>query len=162
MPATEQPEPGRPSVASRLMKVAAAVVSAGLLVIGAKAIAKSDPPSSSGVAGPQSAETVSNPGAVPPAGVRPRMGAAVTGATLDRLKSLVTARYPGTIERADKLPDGSYIVHVIRSNRQELHVHVTKDFRIAGTDQGRWGHGDGARPRDGLVPGGPPPPGNPS
>jgi hypothetical protein len=35
-----------------------------------------------------------------------------------------------------KLDDGSYEVHVIRSGGEEVHVLVSKDFRITGTEQG--------------------------
>ena len=42
-----------------------------------------------------------------------------------------------TVERAMKLADGSYEVHVIRSGGAgEVHVLVTKDFKVTGTSQG--------------------------
>jgi hypothetical protein len=65
----------------------------------------------------------------------------VTGATLAKLKSAVAARYPGTVERAVKLPDGSYAVHVIRSSGQEVHVLVSRDFKVTGTEQRDFGGG---------------------
>jgi hypothetical protein len=63
-------------------------------------------------------------------------GAQVTGDTLTKLKSAVAAKYPGTVERAMKLQDGSYEVHVIGSNGSEVHVLVSKDFKVTGTQQG--------------------------
>ena len=48
------------------------------------------------------------------AGAPPQMGTAVTGATLTKLTAAATTRHPGTVERAMKLSDGSYVVHVIR------------------------------------------------
>jgi hypothetical protein len=35
-----------------------------------------------------------------------------------------------------QLPDGSYVVHVIRSNRQEVHVRVSRGFKVTGTQGG--------------------------
>ncbi len=65
------------------------------------------------------------------------MGTAVTGATLTKLKAVATAKYPGTVERAMKLADGSYVVHVIQSgSKGEVHVLVSKDFKITGTQKG--------------------------
>jgi hypothetical protein len=76
----------------------------------------------------------------------PGFGTEVTGATLARLKSVVTARYPGQVERAMKLQDGSYVVHVIGTSG-ETHVLVSKAFKITGTETGGpGGPGGGAPP----------------
>jgi len=65
------------------------------------------------------------------------MGTPVTGATLTKLKAVATAKYPGTVEQAMKLDDGSYVVHVIQSSGNgEVHVRVSKDFKVTGVDQG--------------------------
>jgi hypothetical protein len=72
----------------------------------------------------------------------------VTGATLTKLKAVVAARYPGTVERALKLPDGSYEVHVIHAGG-EVHVRVSKDFKITGTEQGGPPAGAGSAPPPG-------------
>jgi hypothetical protein len=73
----------------------------------------------------------------------PGFGAQVSAATLTKLKAVVSAKYPGTIERAMKLGNGSYVVHVLGSS-SETHVLVSKDFKITGTETG--GPGGGAPP----------------
>jgi hypothetical protein len=76
-------------------------------------------------------------------------GTPVTGATLTKLKSVATAKYAGaSVERANMLPDGSYEVHVIQSNGTELHVLVSKDFKVTGTEQGG---GPGGSPPAGYT-----------
>ncbi|MGZ4277694.1 MAG: hypothetical protein ACXVFK_13240 [Solirubrobacteraceae bacterium] len=74
----------------------------------------------------------------------PGFGTPVTGATAAKLQSLVTAKYPGTVERVMKLSDGSYVVHVIGSGG-ERHVTVSKDFKITGAEQGGPGGPGGGR-----------------
>lgn len=80
----------------------------------------------------------------------PGFGAQVSGATLAKLKAVVTAKYPGTIERAMKLSNGSYVVHVLGSS-SETHVLVSKDFKITGTQTGGPG-GPGGAPPSGAQP----------
>jgi hypothetical protein len=148
-------EPHRSGFTSTAAKAVAAFVAVGVLVIGAKAIAGHD--SDTAAAGtPPVAGGQAPPGMTPGGrighdrnGMPPGFGAPVTGATLDKLKSVVTPKYAGTIERAMRLPDGSYVVHVIGTNG-EVHVHVTKDLRIDGTDTGGPG---------GMPPGAPAPSG---
>src|SRR5439155_13364464 len=65
----------------------------------------------------------------------PGFGSEVTGATASRIEKLVLAKYPGSIEVVVQLPDGSYVVHDITSIG-ELHVGVSKEFKITGTDAG--------------------------
>ena len=65
----------------------------------------------------------------------PGFGAEVTGATAEKVEKLVLAKYPGQIEVVVQLPDGSYVAHDITSSG-ELHVGVSKDFKITGTDAG--------------------------
>ena len=80
--------------------------------------------------------------------MRPDLGTAVTGAALKRLTAVATAKYPGTVERAMKLPDGSYQVHVIRSDGQgEVHVLVSPAFKVTGVQPG-------GPPRGGTPPSG--------
>jgi flagellar hook assembly protein FlgD len=109
-------------------------VAAVVLTFGAYLIGKSNTDSAS--AGTNAAQVQ---GAVPSgAGARqapPGLGAQVSSATLARLKAVVVAKYPGTVERAMKLPDGSYEVHVLGST-SETHVLVSKDFKITGTETG--------------------------
>ena len=73
----------------------------------------------------------------------PVLGTPVTGATAAKLDALVTAKYPGQIERTMKLDDGSYVVHVITSTG-EIHVAVSRQFKITGSDAG--GPGGGGQP----------------
>jgi hypothetical protein len=64
------------------------------------------------------------------------MGTAVTGSTLTKLEAAATAKYPGTVERAMKLSDGTYIVHVKQSGGDEGHVKVSADLEVTGVDDG--------------------------
>jgi len=138
------------------MKLVAAGAAVAVLAFGATAIAKhSSSPSSSSSSG-SPAQPGGSGQAAPPNGQAvpqdgrggpPGMFSPVSGATLAKLKSVATAKYPGTVERALRLPDGSYEVHVIRSGGQEVHVHVSKAFKVTGTEQG-------GPPAGGLAPGG--------
>jgi hypothetical protein len=71
-----------------------------------------------------------------PQGVPPGMGKTVTGAAADKAKAAATAKYPGTVERVEQLSDGSYLVHVTRTSGGEVHVKVSKDFTVTGTQSG--------------------------
>ena len=154
---TDEPDGPPPGdrAGSKLLKGAAAVAAVAALVFGAKAVAGGDASTStadaaSGVPGQPIGAPGGGYGA--PCG-RPgmrRFGTEVTGDALTRLKSAVSGRYPGTVERAMKLPDGSYVVHVIRSNGQEVHVHVSKDFKVLGADRGGPPHG-GMPPHGGST-----------
>ena len=123
---------------SPVMKIVAAVAAVAVLAFGASAVARHG----------------SSPSAAPGGQGAPQGGGGmlspVTGATLAKLTSVATAKYPGTVERAVKLPDGSYEVHVIRSSGQEVHVLVSRDFKVTGTEQRDFGGG----PPAGQAPGG--------
>jgi hypothetical protein len=69
-------------------------------------------------------------------GMPPGMGMAVAGAAADKAKAAALAKYKGTVERVMKLPDGSYVVHVLRTSGGEVHVEVSKAFQVTGTEQG--------------------------
>jgi hypothetical protein len=138
------------SVNTQITKGVAGAAIIGAMVLGANAIVGSNssasttagPPGFSGAAPAQDAR--SSQGGVPPG-----MGTPVTGTTLTKLTEAATAKYPGTIERAMKLADGTYVVHVIQSNGAgEVHVLVNKSFDVTGVDT--------------RGPGGPPPGTNPS
>jgi hypothetical protein len=124
---------------SPVMKIVAAVAAVAVLAFGASAVAKHGSSSSSASPGGQGAPQGFSPqgGQAPPQGAQggPGMFAPVTGATLAKLKAAATAKYPGTVERAVKLPDGSYEVHVVRSGGQEVHVLVSRDFKVTGTER---------------------------
>jgi hypothetical protein len=116
------------------VKAAAAVATVIALVFGANAVTKSES-SSASTSGTQTAQAAT--GGQGATATPPDMGTPVTGATLTRLRAAVTAKYPGSVERAMQLSDGSYVVHVIQSNGDgELHVIVSKAFAVTGTEQG--------------------------
>jgi hypothetical protein len=128
-------------------------VAAVVLTFGAYLIGKSNTdPATAGT----NASSPAVQGAAPPTGQAPRngqvppgFGAQVSAATLTKLKAVVSAKYPGTIERAMKLGNGSYVVHVLGSS-SETHVLVSKDFKITGTETG--GPGGGGAPPSGTQP----------
>jgi hypothetical protein len=126
-----------------VLKNVAALAAVAVLGFGATAIA--DRGSSTTQAAP-SGQTAPVNGQAAPRG----MFSPATGATLAKLKSVATARYPGTVERAVQLPDGSYEVHVFRANGEEIHVRVSKDFKVTGTEQG--GPPAGGQPAPGTGP----------
>jgi hypothetical protein len=133
---------------------AAAGVAAVVLAFGAYAIGNSN--SSQGTSG-TAAASQGAPGAqapengqAPPNGqTPPGLGTPVTGATAQKVKAAVVAKYQGRIERIDKLSDGSFVAHVITSNG-EYHVTVSRDFKVTGAQQG-------GRPGAGAPSGGPRP-----
>jgi hypothetical protein len=137
-------EPGRGGGRKAVVKTAATVAAVAVLGFGAsKALSKSNPTSASANSSAPSGQMPGGPG-----GGR-MMGTPVTGATLTKLKAVVSAKYPGTIERAFKRQDGSYEVHVIKSDNSEVHVLVSKDFKITGTEQGGPPAGAGSAPPPG-------------
>jgi hypothetical protein len=120
----------------------AAGVAAVALAFGAYAIGSSNS-SNSGTADASQAGSASRNGQAlangrPPAG----FGTKATGAAAAKVKAAVLARFKGTIEQIVKLPDGSYVAHVITSSG-EYHVLVSKDFEVTGAQQG--GPGAGGR-----------------
>jgi hypothetical protein len=128
---TDQPAPA-PAPASRgkVAKALAVVAAVAALAFGANAITNH---SASTGAGTQAAARTGPGGGAPPQG----MGTQVSGATLTKLAAAATAKYPGKVEHAMQLPDGSYVVHVIRSGNQgEVHVLVSKAFKVTGVQQG--------------------------
>jgi hypothetical protein len=131
---------------SKIAKVVAAAAAVIALAFGANAIANGS--SSSAAAGSTGQTAAGRPGTGRPPG---GMGTAVTGATLTKLKAVATAKYPGTVERAMKLSDGSYVVHVVQSGgKGEVHVLVSKAFKITGTQKG--GPPGGGAPPSGSAP----------
>ena len=89
----------------------------------------------------------------------PGFGAPATGAAADKAKAAALARYKGNAERVMKLPDGSYMVHVLTSGGGEYHVAVSKDFKVTAAQQGGPGGPAGApggAPPSGSIPASPP------
>jgi len=114
-------------------KGGAAIAVVAAFVFGANAVTNGDSSSTTASAGAPAGQLAS--GGAP--GTPPDMGTEVTGAPLTKLTSVATAEYPGTVERATQLDDGSYVVHVVQSNGDgEVHVLVSKDYEVTGTEQG--------------------------
>jgi hypothetical protein len=92
------------------------------------------------------ASTTAPPQAGPPrGGGRPFGGGTpVVGPAAAKVKAAALARYPGTIQIIQQRPDGTYVAHVIRADKTELHVLVSKAFKVTGTPTGPPG---GRRPR---------------
>jgi hypothetical protein len=86
--------------------------------------------------GSTAAATSNAPGTRPPG-----FGKVVTGTAASKAKAAALATYPGTVERVMQLDDGSYMVHVLRSSGSEVHVKVSKAFKVTGTVQGMPGRG---------------------
>ena len=151
-PTTPAPRDATPK---KIMKGVAAVAAIGLVAFGANAVVGSTNDSATtSTAAPQAqapAPAASGsqavPGTTPPAGAPqgsapPGFGTEVTGATLTKLSAVATAKVPGDVERAMQLEDGSYVVHVIRSDGSgEVHVLVSKAFKVTGTQTGGPGGG---------------------
>ncbi len=131
---------------TKIAKVVAAAAAVIALAFGANAIANGGNSSAAANGTPQTAGGRPDTGG-PPGGT----GTAVTGATLTKLKAVATAKYPGTVERAMRLSDGSYVVHVVQSgDKGEVHVLVSKDFKLTGTQKG--GPPGGGKPPSGSAP----------
>ena len=142
LPAGGPTMPGMTPTSSKLTRGVAALAAVAALAFGANAVANNNDTSTTATAG----------GA--PTGARqsapPDMGTAVTGSTLTQLKSVATAKYPGTVERAMKLSDGSYVVHVKQTDGTEVHVRVSAAFAVTGVDDGP--PSGGAPPSGGSPP----------
>ncbi|MDQ1679301.1 MAG: hypothetical protein QOI42_160 [Frankiaceae bacterium] len=131
----------------------ASAAAIGAIAFGASAVVNStNDTASTNAAVPQAQAAAASqavPGGTPPAGAAhgaPPPGiTAVTGSTLTKLEALATATYPGTVERAIMLSDGSYIVHVIKSDGSgEVHVRISKELKVTGAQTG--GPRGGPRP----------------
>src|SRR3954453_12791453 len=125
-----QPGGQRPPTRTILSALAAAAVVVAA-VIGARAISGGDTKSAGGGAHPAQAASPTAPATGAPRGgdgraAPPGFGTPVTGSTLNNLETGATAKYEGTVERAMKLSDGSYVVHVItRDGSGEVHVLIS-------------------------------------
>ena len=148
-------------MSSNVTKIAAGAAAVVAIGVGAAAVGSAstggDSQQAGGFGGPaaqqgppgsqqgQQGQAGAGAGAVPPG-----MGTAVTGAAAEKVEKAALAKYPGTIERIEQLPDGSYVAHVIQSNGEgEIHVLVDEEFNVTGQQ---------ARP-SGPPPGGMMPPG---
>jgi hypothetical protein len=132
-------------MSKRLTTTTAAAAAAAVLAIGAYLVGTTQSDSSSATTSSASAagqgalqQAPNATQAQPGFGQRGRFGSDVTGATADRVAKAATAKYPGNVERVEKLSDGSYLAHVI-TNNGEIYVSVSKSFKVTGTQQGQGG-----------------------
>jgi len=93
-----------------------------------------------------------------PQGAAPGFGGAdLTGPSATDAAKAALARYPGDIERVTQGPGGSgYVVHVIQADGSEVHVVVSDEFKILGSDAGAAprGFGGGSTPPGATPQGG--------
>jgi hypothetical protein len=135
----------RSPMSQTILKTFAGVAALAAIAFGASAIASGS--------GSRSNTASGAPAGMPGAfgrGGPPGFGTPVTGAAAEKVKAAALARYPGTVERIMKRPDGGYVAHVFRSGGREVHVLVNSNFQVTGVDTG---------PPGGGMPGGPPPAG---
>ena len=90
------------------------------------------------------ANATTTPGANAPSG-GPGPGTPVVGPAAAKVKAAALAKYPGTIQDIQQVPDGSYVAHVIRPDKTEIHVLVSKAFKVTGTRSGPPAGGPGGR-----------------
>jgi hypothetical protein len=132
-------------MSQKVTKAVAGVLALGAIAFGASAIA--------GASGNDSSSAPASQAGGPPgaAGARghgfpggPGRGTPVAGAAASKARAAALAKYPGTVQVVMGAPDGSYVVHVIKSDGSEVHVAVSSQFKVTGTLRG-------------FRPGGPPP-----
>jgi hypothetical protein len=130
-------------MSNKLMNTLTAAAVAAALAIGAYLLGTSqsgDTATASNAAAqqpPGAAQQPSGNAAQPPSGMRggPGMGTPVSGATADKVAKAALAKHPGTIEHVEQLADGSYVAHVLTTGGGELHVAVSKAFKVTGIQQ---------------------------
>lgn len=89
------------------------------------------PPTQIPQAQPQVPQTQVPQGA-PPQGFG---GPDLTGADAAKAAEAAVAKYPGDVERVTRGPSGGgYVVHVIQSDGNEVHVLVDDHFKVQGSD----------------------------
>jgi hypothetical protein len=131
------PAPAAGGAGAKVTKAVAAVVAVAVLALGASQISRSDATAGATGAGGAMQQSGGAPGGAPGGMAPPGMGTEVSGSTLTELGAAATAKYPGAVERAMELEDGSYVVHVVRSGGGgEVHVRVSRDFEVTGVQQG--------------------------
>jgi hypothetical protein len=128
------------------IKAVAAIGAGAALVVAGAAISGTNSPEAAATTASATQPATPSQGA-PPQG----FGTPVTGAEAERVAGAATAEVDGDVERVVRLPDGSYVVHVITPGGEQ-HVLVSKDLEVTGSEQG----GPGFRPSgDGDGGGGP-------
>jgi hypothetical protein len=138
---------------NRLIKIMAGAAAVVAIALGGMAIGRTGSGNSASATGGGSRGGQGGP----PVGFRrggPGRVSPVTGTAATKVKDAALAKYPGaTVERIMQLPDGSYVAHVLTSNG-EVHLAVSKAFKVTGTAQG--GPPRGGTPPQGTAPQGAP------
>jgi hypothetical protein len=133
---------------NNVVKITAGIAAGVALAFGAWALGSAGS-SSNQTASAATGRTAGPPGMngqAPNGQAPPGFGIPVTGAAATKVKNAALAKYSGTVEHVMKLPDGSYVVHVITSSG-EVHVRVSKSFQVTGIDQGGPPGPQGTAPR---------------
>jgi hypothetical protein len=77
---------------------------------------------------------------VPQGGGQGFGGADLTGSGAAKAAKAAVAQFPGDVERVTAGPTGGgYVVHVIQPDGNEVHVVVSDEFKVLGSDAGRGG-----------------------
>lgn len=86
----------------------------------------------------QAPQVLPQPQQVPPQGGGGFGGADLTGPAAEKAARAAQAKFPGDIERVTAGPGGGgYVVHVIQEDGNEVHVIVSDEFKVLGSDAGR-------------------------
>lgn len=71
-------------------------------------------------------------------------GPDLSGAAATKAAQAALSKFPGDVERVTAGPSGDgYVVHVIQGDGNEVHVAVSDEFRVLGSDAGSGGPGFG-------------------
>jgi hypothetical protein len=133
-------------MSKKLINTGAAAAAAAVLAIGGYLLGSGQSDSTANTASSGNFPAQQGGQGRPGFGPRGGMGAQVTGDAAAKVEKAVAAKYDGTIERVQQLPDGSYLAHVM-TNNGEVYVTVSKSFEVTGTQQA---------PQRGMPPGGAP------
>jgi hypothetical protein len=132
---------------NRLIKITAGAAAVVAIALGGMAIGRTgsgDSAAANGVPGMRGGAQGGPPGG--------GFGTPVTGTAADKVKAAALAKYSdGKIERIMQRPDGSYEAHVF-TGTGEIHVLVSKDFKVTGTEQGGGPPQGGGAPPTGTTP----------
>jgi hypothetical protein len=111
-----------------ILKAAAGVAALVAIAFGASAVAGTSSGSSSGTGEPG---RMAGPGGQMPPGP-PGFGQPVTDAAASKAGAAVLAKYPGQLERVERVAGGGYVAHVFRTGGSEVHVLVNSRFQVTG------------------------------
>jgi hypothetical protein len=120
-----------------IAKGVASVAAVAAIAAGGLAVSSSGGSNSATAAGSAtpSATTAAAPNRTMPAGAR-MGGAQATGTEATKAKAAALAKYPGAADRVLKLPNGSYLVHVTKSDGTSVRVLVSSAFTVTGVQAG--------------------------